>query len=73
MRISEISQRINGLDKRIILNIKIGAKFTTYFFETTIWTQIQSVEIESHIRQDKTDKFTTNKISKYEAGQTFFK
>jgi hypothetical protein len=54
-------------------NIKIGAKYTTHLFETTIWTQIQSVEVESHIGQDKTDTSTTNKISRYEAGQIFFK
>jgi hypothetical protein len=31
-----------------------------------------SVEVESHIGQDKTDTSTTNKISRYEAGQNFF-
>jgi hypothetical protein len=36
-------------------------------------THIHGVAVEFHIRQDKIDKSTGNKISSYEAGQNFFK
>jgi hypothetical protein len=53
--------------------LKLGAKHTTYLSGTAVLTHINGVAVEFHIRQDKIDKSTRNKISRHKAGQNYIK